>query len=309
MMKIGTGFLLSLLLISNHVIAGEFETSLQSRLSKLERMVDNRGLLKILDEIESLQQEVRELRGEVEQQAYTIDQMKQQQQNLSDARDQRPQGQSIAQNEQPTLLPVIKTKENQPVTNQPDLIEQEESSNDVRPGHNASESRSVLPVETYVAKKKAGANASVSSTEPGSDTVEYPQSVQKMKKEASEETDYSEAFNLLKLGKKNLAIDKFRTFLQLYPAGSYADNAQYWLGEAYFSKRDFKTAIQEYKTLLSHYPDSGKVSHALLKVGYCYDELGQADFAQGELENLIARFPETSAARLAEERLMQIRSR
>ncbi len=316
--------LIGLILISGHVLAGEEE--LQARLSKLERMVDNRGLVDILNEVESLQREVRELRGEIEQQAYIIDQMKKRQQNLYDDLDQRLQTRQgrlsdpvtkmveDPQQDQPNIEPVAVDYDQPDLSNDlPVAVDNAdlnvetpaiESPVPVPTTNKPSTSSSIKPVETYVAQQENNS----SSVEDSSPSVNAPEQAPEIAPDSNEENSYSEAFTLLKQGQHKDAVENFRTFLQQYPSSQYADNAQYWLGESFYTRRKFEMAITEYKTLLSQYPDSGKASHAQLKIGYCYDELGQADFAQGELEDLIARYPGTSAASLAEERLAQIRS-
>ncbi len=312
--------LIGLVLISGHVLAGEEE--LQARLSKLERMVDNRGLVDILNEMEGLQREVRELRGEIEQHAYIIDQMKKRQQSLYDDLDQRLQTGQGRQSE-----PVTKMEEDpqqdrpkiEPVAveyDQPDLSNNLpvdvgnvntpaiENPVPVPTASKPSTSSSIKPVETYVAQQENNS----STVENSSPSENAPQQTTEIAPDSNEENSYSEAFTLLKQGQHKDAVENFRTFLQQYPSSQYADNAQYWLGESFYTRRKFEMAITEYKTLLSQYPESGKASHAQLKIGYCYHELGQVDFAQGELEDLIAQYPGTSAASLAEERLAQIRS-
>ena len=122
------------------------------------------------------------------------------------------------------------------------------------------------------------------------------------------EKAYSDAFGLLKGGQYEQAIAALRTFLAQYPASQYIDNAQYWLGEAFYTLRKFDTAIAEYQKLLQLYPDSQKYSHALLKIGYSYDELGQRDQARAILQQLKDNYPSTTAAQLADERLARIRA-
>jgi tol-pal system protein YbgF len=121
------------------------------------------------------------------------------------------------------------------------------------------------------------------------------------------EKAYGDAFNLLKSGEYEPAINALRAFLAQYPASQYVDNAQYWLGESFFVMRQFEGAIAEYQRLTQLYPDSQKYSHALLKIGYSYHELGQADLARATLEDLKERFPGSTAARLADERIQRIR--
>ncbi|MFK8066890.1 MAG: tol-pal system protein YbgF [Gammaproteobacteria bacterium] len=303
--------LLPLFLISASSFAGETGTDIQSRINKLERAVDNRGLLNILNELKSLQTEVRELRGEVEQQAYTIEQMKKRQQNLYNDLDQRLQsGSGQIDSDQMTVSSESKKAplevEIVEGSNTPTSSPAVEVSVREKPQIDSDQNSAIQPVETYVAKSANQTHPDQQASQEVN-AADYPQQAVETANGSNEEDDYSEAFALLKQGKHEKARDKFREFLKQYPDSQYADNAQYWLGEAYYAKRDFESAIKEYKLLMSHYPESGKLSHAQLKIGYCYDELGQTDYARGELEDLIARYPGTSAANLAEQRLSRIR--
>lgn len=119
-------------------------------------------------------------------------------------------------------------------------------------------------------------------------------------------TDYQQAFDLLQRGHYDKAIPAFESFIKQSPTGDYADNAQYWLGEAYYSKRDFVGALASFKKLVDNYPDSPKKSHALLKIGFSYDELGDKIGARQALEQLRKDFPNTTPARLADERLKKL---
>jgi tol-pal system protein YbgF len=123
----------------------------------------------------------------------------------------------------------------------------------------------------------------------------------------AEQAAYNTAFNLLKAGQYDQAIAAFNSFLIKYPNSDYAANAQYWLGETYYVMRKFEPAIKAYTTLTRLYSDSPKYTHALLKIGYSYHELGQIERAKTSLEDLKNRHPDTTAARLAEERLQRIR--
>ncbi len=112
---------------------------------------------------------------------------------------------------------------------------------------------------------------------------------------------------MLKQAQYDQAIKAFNQFLANHPDSQYADNAQYWVGEATYVMQDYETAITEYEKLLTKYPDSQKTTHALLKIAYSLNELGQLDEAQRRLEDLKQRYPGTTAGRLAEEKLKQIR--
>lgn len=310
-MKTNSTFFLGLLtlLVSRGVMAEApvvditgANQDLQSRVNRLENMLDGKGLINILNELERLQHEVRELRGQVEQQAYTIEQMEKRQQSLYDDLDSRLSGTSAAPAAGQDTSATAELSEPSAETT---YIQPETAVAEQKPASDGSGS-GIVPVETYTARQK-------SIPQTSTDQEDYPQATTAEESPVSaasgnEDADYSEAFNLLKEGKHEPAVDKFRAFIAAYPDSDYADNAQYWLGESFYARRKFEEALQEYKTLINRYPDSGKASHALLKIGYSYDEMGQKDLAQGELEDLISRYPGTSAAQLAEDRLRQIQS-
>lgn len=114
-----------------------------------------------------------------------------------------------------------------------------------------------------------------------------------------EEKVYRQAFELLSQRRYQEAQQRFQQFLKQYPAGFYADNAQYWLAEASYVTRDFDTALAEFSAVLKQYPDSPKVPGAMLKIGYIQYEKQRLGEARQTLETLIDRFPGSSAARLA----------
>ncbi len=123
-----------------------------------------------------------------------------------------------------------------------------------------------------------------------------------------EQRDYQAAFDLLKSGRYDQATQAFQNFLTKYPSGEFADNANYWLAEAYYVTRKFEPALKQFESLVAAYPQSQKLTHALLKIGYIHDELGERAKAEQVLDELIKRFPDSTAAGLARKRLQRIRS-
>jgi tol-pal system protein YbgF len=115
--------------------------------------------------------------------------------------------------------------------------------------------------------------------------------------------DYRAAVELVKGGKHEDALAALRTFLRSYPRHEYADNAQYWLGEAFYAQEDYEHALAEFRATIETYPRGNKVPDALLKVGYCYQALGKADKARAVLEQVVNLYPKTEPAALAAKRL------
>ncbi|MCK5334705.1 MAG: tol-pal system protein YbgF [Gammaproteobacteria bacterium] len=124
---------------------------------------------------------------------------------------------------------------------------------------------------------------------------------------ANEQAAYTKAFNLLKEGNYNQSITAFRAFLSAHGKGKYADNAQYWLGEASYVSRDYKRALSEFQQLISQYPESSKNPGARLKIGYVYFELKNWSAASEALQQVISLYRETTVAKKANERLQRMK--
>lgn len=121
-----------------------------------------------------------------------------------------------------------------------------------------------------------------------------------------EQQAYDAAFQLLKQGLYDQAGKGFSDFIARYPKSALADNAQYWVAEAAYVRRDFRAALDEFNRVVMDYPDSPKVPDALLKLGYTHYELGAYDKARESLNQVIARYPNTSVAKSAEQRLAKL---
>lgn len=121
--------------------------------------------------------------------------------------------------------------------------------------------------------------------------------------DGSDRDNYQAAFELLKEQRYEPAAMAFQQFLVTYPDSELADNAQYWLAESHYVTQMFDEAITEFEVVITKFPRSRKVPDALLKMGYCSYELEQWDAARTSLERVQAEYPETTAARLAGQRL------
>ncbi len=125
---------------------------------------------------------------------------------------------------------------------------------------------------------------------------------------ASEQESYNTAFNALKDGRYEQAASAFSQFLTTFPASNLADNAKYWYAETFYVRRQFAEALSTFEAVVKDYPDSRKTPDALLKIGYCNYELGQWSQAKSALTQVGQRFPDSTAARLAGQRLDKIKA-
>jgi tol-pal system protein YbgF len=120
-----------------------------------------------------------------------------------------------------------------------------------------------------------------------------------------EESAYLRAFDLLKGGRYDEAIGGFRGMIQKWPSGRYVDNAWYWMGEAYYVKRDYPNAIESFRTVPDRFPQSPKAPDALLKLALALGESKQKDQARSTLQRVVRDYPSSNAANLARQRLAQ----
>lgn len=160
-------------------------------------------------------------------------------------------------------------------------------------------------LQSLEARLGAGAGAAPATNEPGpaADAAE-PAGVATA---GNEQAEYLAAFDLLQGGKTQDAITAFQRFLENHPDGSYATNATYWLGEAYYVNKNFPEATGEFEKLLAQHPDSPKASGALLKLGYIHYDTRSYARARQLLEEVKQRYPNSNVATLAAERLERMR--
>ncbi len=104
-----------------------------------------------------------------------------------------------------------------------------------------------------------------------------------------------------------VAIIGFRRFIQTFPTSEMADNAQYWLGECFYSLNQLDSAETEFKLVAERYPDGNKVPAALYKLGIIYQLQGKNKKAKEKLTEVVNNYPKSPEAQLAKERLNTIK--
>jgi len=117
---------------------------------------------------------------------------------------------------------------------------------------------------------------------------------------------YFMAYDELRNGHTLQSIEQFKAYLNHYPTSEYANNAQYWLGEAYRVNQDNVSARKAFNDVLEKYPDSAKVPDAILKLGYIELDQNNLAKANGYLNRIITDYPKSPAAILASKKLAKI---
>jgi len=119
---------------------------------------------------------------------------------------------------------------------------------------------------------------------------------------------YQAALELLRQGRYPQAEAAFKQFLADFPDSDLADNGHYWLAETHYVNREFEAALAGFQRVIESFPNSRKVPDALLKAGFCEYELQRWADARRSLEAVVEQFPDSTAARLASQRLERMRA-
>jgi tol-pal system protein YbgF len=203
--------------------------------------ISKETLVELLQQLDSLQTEVRQLRNQVEVQGHDLKQLRSRLQDLTADLDRR-----------------VRSLE-----------------------------RVGGPAPTATVPENTGRQHSTSSAIPT----------------ATEQRAYDAAFQLMKQGDYTGAGRAFHAFIAKYPSSPLAPNAQYWIAETSYIKRNFAKALKDYIKVRETYPGSRKVPDATLKIGYTYYELHEWDKARTFLSEVASRYPNTVLARSAKSRL------
>ncbi len=76
-------------------------------------------------------------------------------------------------------------------------------------------------------------------------------------------------------GKFELAMQEFQDFLKYYGNADFAPNAQYWIGQIYYSNKKYDDAVQAFDMVLEKYPENAKTRDAMIYKGMSLVALGK----------------------------------
>lgn len=92
------------------------------------------------------------------------------------------------------------------------------------------------------------------------------------------------------------AENGFKEFLSKYPDHNLAGSAQFKLGETFYAQQDYGDAAQNYLTGYKQYPKSRRAADSLLKLGLSLNKLGQKEQGCAALGSVGSEFPKAVEA-------------
>jgi tol-pal system protein YbgF len=239
---------------------------LETRLARIERVVSNNSLLDVSNQLGTMQADLRSMHNDIDVLNHALDTSRKQQRDLYADLDQR--------------IKALESRAGVASGGAPGAVSGAAGTN----GAPAGAGGGTAPGAALAAA--AAADGAATAGAGAADTVSY-----------------QAAFGLLKNAQYDQAVQAFQSFLSTYPTSPLADNAQYWLGEAYYVNKSFAEALAAFQRVVDKYPQSRKVPDALLKVGYCDYELKQYQAAKDVLTQVQTTYGDTPAGHLAQQRL------
>lgn len=109
---------------------------------------------------------------------------------------------------------------------------------------------------------------------------------------------FNSAYRELLAGNNEIAILGFQEFLKSFPNTDLTDDAQFWLGECYYTMDppNYQKAKMEFQKVVDNYPKSDKLTIAKFKLARCMEELKETDAAIALYREIIKQYPNTPEA-------------
>ncbi len=254
--------------------AGYATSTLDARVARLEKKAANQPLTEVVREMDRLKEELKKLRGQVEEMHNVLE---------------RQSGQTAALLQRNAELEarVQGAAPGAPVA-PPIAVTSPEGA-----------AASVPPATTTPEQSKAAGNIESALAAPKPQVV-APDPFARQK-------EYEHAFEILKAAKYTEAISEFQAFVAKYPTGDYSDSAHYWLGEALYVNRAFVPAREAFRKMIAEFPQSAKVPDAKLKLAFIEYENQQFPRARELLSEIVKGYPSSATAKMAEKRLERMR--
>lgn len=221
----------------------------------------------LYQQVQQLQQEVRDLRGQLEVQANIIERMKQDARSRYLDLDQR-----------------ITDLKNRP---QPEVANTTPSTTPT-----ATTTTTTTTINAATATNPTTATPTTEVTTATTPPVVNPD---------DDKRAYFAAYQTFKTGGPNKAINPMRNFIKTYPQSTFIPSAYYWLGEFYLaaSPADVNNAKKSFRIVVDNYADAPKAASAMLKLASFADVDGKTQDAVKLMLRIVKEFPKSEEATAA----------
>lgn len=130
---------------------------------------------------------------------------------------------------------------------------------------------------------------------------------QKKEETITPDSVYMKGLETFKSGNMPAARDIFTKFLEKYPQHDLAANAQYWIGETYYSEKEYEPSILAFQEVIKNHPQKEKVPAAMLKQAMAFKAIGDTKNARYVLKKLVESYPKSEEVKKARELLKELK--
>ncbi|WP_312050045.1 YbgF trimerization domain-containing protein [Acinetobacter courvalinii] len=237
----------------------------------------------IMQKNQKLEEDIRKLRGQLEEHDNAIEQLKKELTNRYTDLDQRLE----------LLSQKIDPPEDNPEAQDPSAATASTNADTSAP---AIAPAAPVPQQTTPATTQAPAaqpQTNTATTESASSQIEL------------EKAAYTVALDAYKQGGAKKAIQPMQNFIKNHPNGIYVGNAYFWLAEFYLAVEpvDYKAAKQNYNIVATRYPNSAKASRAVYQLYSIAKEVDKNTALANQYKSkLLSQYPQSEEAKFIQKK-------
>ena len=234
----------------------------------------------IMQKNQKLEEDIRKLRGQLEEHENAIDQLKKELTNRYTDLDQR--------------LELLSQKIDPPEENTEAENPNESAASEIAPSNTTPPAAPVnLAPATQTPPPVMPSQTNTATTDTTNNQVEL------------EKAAYTVALDAYKQGGAKKAIQPMQNFIKNHPNGIYAGNAYFWLAEFYLALEpvDYKAAKQNYNIVATRYPNSAKASRSVYQLYSIAKEVDKnTALANQYRTKLLTQFPQSEEAKFIQKK-------
>ncbi|ENW92526.1 MULTISPECIES: YbgF trimerization domain-containing protein [Acinetobacter] len=237
----------------------------------------------IMQKNQKLEEEIRKLRGQLEEHDNAIEQLKKELTNRYTDLDQR--------------LELLSQKIDPPEENA------EAQDGTAATGTASTDTAAPVIAPTAPAQQQtAPAKAQPAADRPSANTATTSNTTNQIE---LEKAAYTVALDAYKQGGAKKAIQPMQNFIKNHPNGIYVGNAYFWLAEFYLAVEpvDYKAAKQNYNIVATRYPNSAKASRAVYQLYSIANEVDKNTALANQYKTkLLSQYPQSEEAKFIQKK-------
>jgi TolA-binding protein len=237
----------------------------------------------IMQKNQKLEEEIRKLRGQLEEHDNAIEQLKKELTNRYTDLDQRLE----------LLSQKIDPPEDNPEAQDPSAA---------TASTNADTSAPAIVPAAPVQQQTTPATMQVPAAQPQTNTATTESASSQIE---LEKAAYTVALDAYKQGGAKKAIQPMQNFIKNHPNGIYVGNAYFWLAEFYLAVEpvDYKAAKQNYNIVATRYPNSAKASRAVYQLYSIAKEVDKNTALANQYKSkLLSQYPQSEEAKFIQKK-------